>query len=36
LARQLRDRISLVVAHRLSTIVGTDKICVILNGGIAA
>jgi hypothetical protein len=32
----LRDRIALVVAHRLSTIVHADKICVILNGGIAA
>jgi hypothetical protein len=27
----LRDRISLVVAHRLSAIVRHDKICVILN-----
>ena len=36
LERLLRDRISLVVAHRLSTIVRADKICVILNGGIAA
>jgi ABC-type multidrug transport system fused ATPase/permease subunit len=36
LERLLRDRISLVVAHRLSTIVHADKICVILNGGIAA
>jgi ATP-binding cassette subfamily B protein len=34
--RLLRDRIALVVAHRLSTIVHADKICVILNGGIAA
>jgi ATP-binding cassette subfamily B protein len=36
LERLLRDRISLVVAHRLSTIVHADKICLILNGGIAA
>jgi ABC-type multidrug transport system fused ATPase/permease subunit len=36
LERLLRDRISFVVAHRLSTIVHADKICVILNGGIAA
>jgi ATP-binding cassette subfamily B protein len=36
LERLLRDRISLVVAHRLSTIVHADKICVILKGGIAA
>lgn len=36
LERLLRDRISFVVAHRLSTIVRADKICVILNGGIAA
>jgi ABC-type multidrug transport system fused ATPase/permease subunit len=34
--RLLQDRIALVVAHRLSTIVRADKICVILNGGIAA
>lgn len=34
--RLLRDRIAFVVAHRLSTIVHADKICVILNGGIAA
>jgi ABC-type multidrug transport system fused ATPase/permease subunit len=36
LERLLRDRIALVVAHRLSTIVHADKICVVLNGGIAA
>jgi ABC-type multidrug transport system fused ATPase/permease subunit len=36
LERLLSDRIAFVVAHRLSTIVHADKICVILNGGIAA
>jgi ATP-binding cassette subfamily B protein len=36
LERLLSDRIALVVAHRLSTIVHADKICVVLNGGIAA
>jgi ABC-type multidrug transport system fused ATPase/permease subunit len=36
LERLLRDRISLVVAHRLSTIVHADEICVIMNGGIVA
>jgi ABC-type multidrug transport system fused ATPase/permease subunit len=36
LERLLSDRIAFVVAHRLSTIVHADKICVVLNGGIAA
>jgi ABC-type multidrug transport system fused ATPase/permease subunit len=36
LERLLRDRIALVVAHRLSTIVHADKICVVLDGCIAA